>query len=52
MICPKCKAGGDASALARLEDARADIAELLRATARKRHAECTGCECQHRERKS
>jgi hypothetical protein len=48
MICPKCKAAGDASALARDPGERDDIRELLLQNAVGMHRLCPGCDCQHR----
>ena len=50
MICDHCKTGADRSTSARVAKAlgHRETAELLNRQASIEHADCKGCECQHR----
>lgn len=48
MICDDCCAGGDANARAKKPTTKKRQRLALFAFAKRMHAKCTGCDCQHR----
>jgi hypothetical protein len=48
MICVPCKRGGDASAKAKGSTTKKRQRLALFAFAKRMHAKCIGCDCQHR----